>query len=39
LEKTQADAARNVREIAEEGRRLYEIRMPGDHFAILVKRP
>jgi len=28
-----------VREIAEGGWRLYEIRMPGDHFAILVKRP
>jgi len=28
-----------VREIAEQGRRLYEIRMPGNHFAILVKRP
>ena len=27
-----------VREIIRNGRRLYEIRMPGDHFAILVKR-
>ncbi len=27
-----------VQELVEEGRRLYEIRMPGDHFAILVRR-
>jgi hypothetical protein len=27
-----------VREISRGGRRLYEVRMPGDHFAILVKR-
>ena len=27
-----------VHEVLEEGRRLYEIRMPGDHFAILVRR-
>jgi len=26
-----------VTEVVEEGRRLYEIRMPGDHFAVLVK--
>jgi hypothetical protein len=30
--------APDVKEVAEDGRRLYEIRMPGDHFAILVKR-
>lgn len=28
-----------VAEVQEGDRRLYEIRMPGDHFAILVKRP
>ena len=28
-----------VREIIRNGRRLYEIRMPGDHFAILVRQP
>lgn len=27
-----------VREVRRDGKRLYEIRMPGDHFAILVKR-
>jgi hypothetical protein len=26
-------------EVTESGKRRYEIRMPGDHFAILVKRP
>lgn len=31
-------AAPNVKDVVEEGRRLYEIRMPGDHFAVLVKR-
>ncbi len=31
-------AAPNVREVHENGRRLYEIRMPSDHFAVLVKR-
>ena len=30
--------ARMVRELSEKGRRLYEIRMPSDHFAVLVKR-
>lgn len=28
-----------VKEVREKGKRLYEIRMPGDHFAILVKKP
>lgn len=32
-----ADASM-VREVDEDGRKLYEIRMPGDHFAILVRR-
>lgn len=27
-----------VKEVRENGRRLYEIRMPGDHFAVLVKK-
>jgi hypothetical protein len=27
-----------VREVTEDGKRLYEIRMPGDYFAILVRR-
>jgi hypothetical protein len=28
----------DVKEVQENGRRLYEIRMPGDHFAVLVKK-
>lgn len=28
----------DVVEVTEDGRRLYEVRMPGDHFAVLVKR-
>lgn len=28
----------NVREVSEFGRRLYEVRMPSDHFAILVRK-
>jgi len=27
----------NVREVTEDGCRLYEIRMPSDHFAVLVR--
>ncbi|MBM4086020.1 MAG: hypothetical protein FJ272_14645 [Planctomycetes bacterium] len=27
-----------VKEVKEAGRRLYEIRLPGDHFAILVRK-
>jgi hypothetical protein len=27
-----------VREVLEAGKRLYEIRLPGDYFAILVRR-
>lgn len=27
-----------VKEVTEDGRRLYEIRMPSDHFAVLVRR-
>ncbi len=27
-----------VREIMDSGHRRYEVRMPGDHFAILVRR-
>jgi len=31
-------AAPLVKEVQEGGRRHYEIRLPGDHFAILVKK-
>jgi hypothetical protein len=29
----------NVREVRDGTRRLYEIRMPSDHFAVLVRKP